>query len=339
MRRSVALVLSLAFAAVVLAALPAGAAVAATDTPAVAIAGTGVTLHLEGGTEKHATGSVTVSNDSASPVTVTVTGWFPNGDTVSSSGNQTVPAHSTQALSFAFDLPKVSDTNGQLAVSATDGATAFTPLTVSRTPTVDEVWIVIGIGGVLGFLALLVGLMCGGGQLVKKVGAGAQWSFTSSWAQNITSLAAVLTTVLAASGFLSSVLQGIDTADFVGLNLLAAGAVAVAPLVMYNEPKGWRFVIAAAMTTFGAGVVLSTLGVMTLYSVGDNSQRNFVIGLLALAGLVLCAYVEETMRSTLSGTPQPATHTPRKSRRSGVVPDSEGLATAGTKQELFVNLI
>ena len=285
--------------------LPAVAAAAA-DPPAVSIAGSGVTVHVSGIHNRHVTGSVVVANDNDTPATLTVQAVFNDGTPVPIPAGKPVGAHSASVIKLDFTIPTASDVGGQLAVTVSNGATAFTPLTVTRSPSPDEIWLVIGIALGLGFIAPLAGSTDDKQSFSAVLGTNAKWSFSGSWAQNVTSVTAILTTILSASGFLSSTLPGVDLADFIGLSLLSAGAVTIAPLIIVNKLTGMRFMLAAWVTSYAVFQSLATIWLMVQFSIGDGPQRTFVMKLVVLVALVLFAYIATTTRSTLAQRPKPS---------------------------------
>jgi hypothetical protein len=326
-RRSLAVSLFVAVALLWLVAVTGTAAAADTGSaapiPAVSIAGSGLTVHIAGANERHATGHIVLTNNGASAVTVTASAYFDGGPAEVTLGqpdvtSTSIPPQQSALIEVDFSLPKLSDIAGQLAISAQGGTTAVTPITISRSPTPDELWIVVAAAAGVAILVLVVGILLalvGGAGLSTQVGSGPSWSFSSSGAQNIAALGALLTTTLAASGFLSTVLPGVSTGDFVALSLLAAGAVAVAPLMMFNRPTAWRFALAAAFTMFGAAIEVGVFAQMVLYSIGNGPQRWFILAVLAGSGLVLLAYAEETIRNVVTKKPPSAsTHIPPKNR-------------------------
>jgi hypothetical protein len=312
-------------------------------TPAVSIAGSGLTVHIAGADNRQATGHIVLTNNGASAVTISVTAYFDGGAAKVTLGQNdaTIPAQQGALVEVDFTLPKLSDVSGQLVVAAQGGTTAVTPITISRSPTSDELWIVITVAAGIAVLVLALGLLLASAGLNKAVGSGPSWSFSSSGAQNLTALGAVLTTALAASGFLTTVLPGVNVGDFVALSLLAGGAVALAPLTMFNQPTAWRFALAAAITMFGAAVELGVFAQMVLYSIGDGPQRWFVLIFVVVSGLVLLVYAEETIRNVVRDHPPTAsTHTPPKSRRdTAAAPGALAAPVSADKPHLLVNLL
>lgn len=61
--------------------------------------------------------------------------------------------------------------------------------------------------------------------------ANGKWSFSESWASNITALGAVLGTVLGATGYITEAFANYSVGQFVGLNLLFGALVLLAPVV------------------------------------------------------------------------------------------------------------
>ena len=298
---------------------------AADPAPRVIIAGD-VTGYVSGAAQRLVTGRVLLVDDLAVPATLRLTAVFPDGDAaVTADGRRTVSlaAHTSRSVAVAFVLPSVTDVSGRLAADVVGDRVAVAAISVVRSPTGADLWLAVGAAAAAAALLVAAAVLflrrpdsVGFGGIV---GAGSQWSFTSSWAQNVTALGAVLTTLFAASGFLATELPGVSTGGFVGLSLVSFGAVATAPLVLYNQPRAWRFVIAAGITVFGAAVELATLLLIVMYSAADTLQRDFLLALLAVAGLALAVYTEETMRSVLSRDtwPLPANHTPLRGRPPG----------------------
>lgn len=147
---------------------------------------------------------------------------------------------------------------GQLWLAAVNRASAalhetHSGLIAASTPTVHSVpaasylWIPIAIGaGLAVLLVLLTGLigMSYVDQGVEQTAglfnrrfwttrfyASAAWTFSDSWATNITALATAITAVLASGTVLTSIFPTIDLNPFIIMNVACGGMVAAAPIL------------------------------------------------------------------------------------------------------------
>ena len=96
---------------------------------------------------------------------------------------------------------------------------------------------------------------------------GANWSFSESWASNITAVGAILGTVLASTDFVTEALSGLTVSGFLALSFAFALLALLAP-VAFNafsrDGKGTYggLMLAAAFTAGAVVGQLSTLGIM-----------------------------------------------------------------------------
>lgn len=77
--------------------------------------------------------------------------------------------------------------------------------------------------------------------------ASAAWTFSDSWATNITAIATVVTAGLAATSGISAVLPGVDLGRFSLMIALAGGITVVAPLV-FGTLNSWLQAVDPATT-------------------------------------------------------------------------------------------
>jgi hypothetical protein len=158
-------------------------------------------------------------------------------------------------------------------------------------------------------MLLTVGLWRGRfGPLSDPVATGPSWSFSDSWLTNISAVGAILTAVLAATGFLSTVLPGTPTGRFVGLSLLFGGFIVVAPVIYsaaskweWTENSGspdtlvsvgrvWGVILAAGATIAGVFGELGTLLTLTITATGSDGPKKLIYALLAAAALIVIYY-------------------------------------------------
>lgn len=248
--------------------------------------------------------AVTVTSDKATPITL-------------AAGASVAPMLTITMTQYC---PGVDGTIVVMGAGATPTSLRFA-LTNSVQET--EYWypIAVGLGAGVIFLAVMLILVAAFSGKFGKLGAvvatGSSWSFSSSWLTNITALGAVLGTVLGATGFLADVLPGTDTGRFTGLSVLFGALVIAAPIV-YSTASKWVFVsssggspslnadpstdtlvsvgrvwgvIAAAAVTV-AGVIgeLGTLVTLTDTTQGDDTAKDFVYAMLAVAAVIAVCY-------------------------------------------------
>jgi hypothetical protein len=249
--------------------------------------------------------AVTVTSDKATPITL-------------AAGASVAPMLTITMTQYC---PGVA---GTIVVMGGAGATP-TSLRFALTNSVQETeyWypIVAGLGAGVIFLAVMLILVAAipgkFGKLGAVVATGSSWSFSSSWLTNITALGAVLGTVLGATGFLADVLPGTDTGRFTGLSVLFGALVIAAPIVyltaskwMFVSSSGgspspnanantdtlvsvgrvWGVIAAAAITVAGVIGELGTLVTLTDTTQGDDTAKDFVYAMLAVAAVIAVCY-------------------------------------------------
>jgi hypothetical protein len=174
----------------------------------------------------------------------------PNPLPCAASASATSPALLTQVtLTFGpkdlFSTPPVS-----AAVVIVPGQPTSPPVQIQvavhrLVTSLQYLWIPLSCG--LGLAVLLIAVMLALGLpdpdkpgntlrrtklLVRPVYAPSAWSFTGSWATNITTAGAVVSTLLGATGSVSDLLPGVELARFSLLAALAGGITLAAPLVL-----------------------------------------------------------------------------------------------------------
>lgn len=121
----------------------------------------------------------------------------------------------------------------------------------------------------------------------------AKWSFSESWASNITAVGAVLGTVLAAGDFIDDSLSGLSLTGFVGLSLLFGFVALFAPMIFsafFRNGKATYvgLILSAYVTCFALVGQLSTLAIM-LHRGG--TPQAWGMSLMVLAWVVVGFYL------------------------------------------------
>ena len=152
--------------------------------------------------------------------------------------------------------------------------------------------------------------------------ADAKWSFTQSWASNITALGAILGTVLAASGWVSQTLSEFSTTQFAGLSLFFGALVLLAPLaysamrreVDAEDAPGTDFqygsygglLLAALLTTWAVLGQLSTLAIL-LWNADLQFLAQLGLGVVLIAALcILVTYIWRSIAILVVDAPPPS---------------------------------
>jgi hypothetical protein len=147
------------------------------------------------------------------------------------------------------------------------------------------------------------------GSFLDTVATGSSWSFSDSWLTNISAVGAILSTVLAATGFLSTVLPGTSTDRFVGLSLLFGGFIVMAPVIysaaskwewtttqdgspdtLVSAGRVWGVILAAGATVAGVFGELGTLLTLTISATGTDGPKILIYALLGVAALIVLYY-------------------------------------------------
>lgn len=175
------------------------------------------------------------------------------------------------------------------------------------------------------------------GGLGDAVATGPGWSFSDSWLTNVSAVGAILTTVLAATGFLATILPGTPTGRFVGLSLLFGGCIVMAPVIysaagkwewshhdgspdtLVSVGRVWGVILAAGATVAGVFGELGTLLTLTITATGSDGPKELIYALLAAAALIVAYYSvqftcgvtkEENVPPRGNAGQQPKTHRP-----------------------------
>lgn len=144
--------------------------------------------------------------------------------------------------------------------------------------------------------------------------ADGKWSFSQSWASNLTALGAVLGTVLGASGYITEAFANYSVSQFVGLNLLFGGLALLAPVVYLGTRRikvegdskviygTYGGLLAASFLTCWA--VMSELVTILTLLVAATLSKFALIGfglLFALAFFSILIYVYNSIGSLAAG--------------------------------------
>ncbi|MFD3833962.1 hypothetical protein, partial [Streptomyces sp. NPDC058621] len=143
------------------------------------------------------------------------------------------------------------------------------------------------------------------------------WKVDDNWLTNISTLGAILGTVLTTTGFVQDWLPGVTLGTLLGLNLLFSAMVLFAPViysasckwelkkndkgqdVLTAEGKGWGLVFAALVTLAGVFGQLSTVGALTLSSATNLWIKIGLLVLLGVAAIFVGFYAHSFVRGTL----------------------------------------
>jgi hypothetical protein len=204
-----------------------------------------------------------------------------------------------------------------------------------------ELWLA-GAAAIVGFVAvggLLVFLLSRAdadgekrvGWVTDPIVAGPTWSFRDSWLTSITGIGALVTSILAASGFLDEVLPGTSTARLVGLSLLAAGFVVFAPIIytafsrwtpiagadgkpnLVSVATGGGLVLAVAVVVAGVYMQLTIIGIMIDAADLAEGGKYIMLFVVFAAAVIVMVYAVRSTRGAV------------KERRA----TSEGYITSG----------
>jgi len=196
---------------------------------------------------------------------------------------------------------------------------AVSELTVERTIQQDLFWIPVrwGLFGAVGILVLVFL-----GILIRKdekfpapnspVHTDAAWSFSDSWATNITVIGALLTTILGATDILNEILPGVSLTRFSALSLvfgvIATGAPLVYILFGHREEvdqSGTKtevtrgtaggLIAAAALTSVAVVGQLRTIGLLVQIATSDSTVKATLLGLLIAAGVAIGLYAVRSL--------------------------------------------
>lgn len=181
---------------------------------------------------------------------------------------------------------------------------------------------------------------------LKNPAPGPEWSF-SSWATTLTAVGGVLGTILASVTFPDHPRQ-IDKDSLVGLSLLFAGMVVVAPFVFQGLRKpganpadqkggrwGWNWALLLACSIAG-GAVLGEMACLALLSQelisSDFWKDAALIAVVALALLALYYFFTTTYHLAISSWPAPAATVAGDNKASIVVGTAAARAVAGDEE-------
>jgi hypothetical protein len=191
-------------------------------------------------------------------------------------GNAAAGKTATSVLLEFGSLPGVPEAATLVVTPSGTAAPLDITLTVDRQVTAWQyVWIPVICGSALGVLLILLTCLFGVPWRCFRAGnrsgeasrpgfwrtplyAAAAWSFSDSWATNITAIATVVTAGLAATSGVAAVLPGVDVGRFSLLIAFAGGITVVAPLV-FGTLNSWLQAVDPA-TTGIAEILLPAAG-------------------------------------------------------------------------------
>jgi hypothetical protein len=201
---------------------------------------------------------------------------------------------------------------GTLIFSMPDGPAATVRFSLTAEFAEGQAWIPVAVGGGVAVIFVVFCFCAVSAPMKDPVHVGASWSFSDNWVTNISTVGGVLATVLAAGGFLESVIPGVDTDRLVGLSLLFSAVIVLAP-VLYSICTVWgweavegdptgakktlvsqgtvRGVVAAAFVTiFGVVGQLATLWMVNDIAEGSGGVKAFIYVSLGLTALAVFVY-------------------------------------------------
>ena len=250
-------------------------------TPSVSVAPTSVPLTVKKNgmfdtrsTKGQAIGSLLVVWPGSGQASVVMSGYYSDGASATvnyypgravspfpstTSTAVPVPSDSPQPIAVCVNWPGSDTTSGWLVM--TDQSHPGPPITV---PFTIKEFVPGGVlARVLGYsaaiaavLILIIWVMLRRYEPPHVLAPLPTWTFGQSWATNLTALAAILGTILGASGFLSDVLPGLSVGMFVGFNLVYGALVLLAPLVFqlcsWNGKQTYPGLLAAGWTIMWA---------------------------------------------------------------------------------------
>lgn len=135
--------------------------------------------------------------------------------------------------------------------------------------------------------------------------ASSAWTFTDSWATNITALGTAIVVILSTGDTLKVIFPGVGLSPFIVMSVMCGGIIAVAPMlfgivnVICRSDQSDNDMIAADMRSLIPAAALTTFGIGTeIWMVGllarQFSDRNitgyyaaWVISIVALVGLIV----------------------------------------------------
>jgi len=291
--------------------------------------------NADGGKQRAAL-RVAVLNSGDVPANLSFTAFLGNaarGRTCGARSVDVVPAQQYVAApneATVADLTLVMDhgcigSAGTLVVHGDPGVDpTTTAFTLQRHFDGLELWLA-GFAALFGFvlagavLVLLLSLDDGQGSkrfrwVTDPIMAGPTWSFRDSWLTSITGIGALVTSILAASGFLDEVLPGTSTARLVGLSLLAAGFVVFAPIIstafsswtpidggdgktkLVSVATGGGLVFAVAVVVAGVYMQLTIIGIMVDAADLAEGGKYALLSVIFAAAVIVMLYA---VRSTL----------------------------------------
>jgi hypothetical protein len=244
------------------------------------------------------------------------------GITVASDQPNSLVLHPGQSVAPVLTMTMAQDCTGSNGTVVVAGGAGVAPValrfTLDRDVPESDYWYPVyeGLATAALYVAamlLVVGLLRKdkkgeSGGLGATVATGPSWSFSDSWLTNVSAVGAILGTVLAATGFLSTALPGVPTGRFVGLSLVFGGFTVMAP-VIYSAAGTWKWskqdgspdtlvpvgriwgvILAAGATVAGVIGELGTLLVLTVTAAGSDGPKELIYGLLAAAAVIVLGY-------------------------------------------------
>jgi hypothetical protein len=152
---------------------------------------------------------------------------------LNNNGEFALPAKSMVPVDVTFEhLKRSSSTEGHLALGGPSVSTmSVVGLSFEQPTPLWYLWVPIGVGAFLTGVFMLARLMTMGERKRTYLPPIQTWTFKDGWASNIVVIGAVVAAIIAALGSLGSETFGdFSVANFVGLNLVFAAMVLVAPL-------------------------------------------------------------------------------------------------------------
>lgn len=253
-------------------------------SPSVSVAATSIPLTVKKNgifdtrsTTGNAIGSVLVTWSGSDQASIAVAGYYSDGSlaTISYRSGPTaspfpspsptlppvpVSSASPEPIGVSAEWSSKDTTGGSLVLTdqAHPGPPIIVPFEVTELVPVGVLARVLLWSGVIaGILVFLVFLTLANKKPKRVLPVGPTWTFSQSWATNLTAVVPILGTVLAASGFFSSVLPGLSIGMFIGFNLFYGALVLIAPVVFQMCSWGGQSTYPGLLAA--AGIILWAL--------------------------------------------------------------------------------
>jgi hypothetical protein len=237
----------------------------------------------------------------------TVVGGPKSAGTSDPGGCQLDESGTSFLLTFSLKGQTIPQT-AYLTVDIGSSPNLLTLQVVRRVGLVSKLAIPVGGGGLLA-LSFVGWALRSGERRKGTIEASASWTFSDSWATNITAVGALLGTALTAAGAVSQFLPGLSLDWFTVLNVVWGGLVVLSPLIIGavntgagNADRGVKigrlvYLAASFVTLLGVGGELGTIASLVNLSNGDLFVRILMLVGLGSVALLVFFYSTNTTKS------------------------------------------